>query len=130
LDSTVTAVLNLLEIFLVPLIIFLMQRGMGRKLDDFDNKREQAREEQKKNRELDTEWHDSMTAGMRAMLRAELISEYRKAKQNKYASTTTKEYVEKIETAYAKLGGNGLGKAMYEEIMSLPSEPLTITNDN
>lgn len=55
LDSTVTAVLNLLEIFLVPLIIFLMQRGMGRKLDDFDNKREQAREEQKKNRELDTE---------------------------------------------------------------------------
>ena len=55
LDLTVAAVLNLLEIFLVPLIIFLMQRGMGRKLDDFDNKREQAREEQKKNRELDTE---------------------------------------------------------------------------
>lgn len=66
-----------------------------------------------------------MTAGMRAMLRAELISEHRKAKEKKYASTTTKEYVEKIETAYAKLGGNGLGKAMYEEIMSMPTEPLS-----
>ena len=55
LDSTVAAVLNLLEIFLVPLIIFLMQRGMGRKLDNFDSKREEAREEQKRNRELDAE---------------------------------------------------------------------------
>jgi len=55
LDFTVAAALNLLEIFLVPLIIFLMQRGMGRKLDNFDNKREEARKEQKKNRELDTE---------------------------------------------------------------------------
>lgn len=63
-----------------------------------------------------------MTTGMRAMLRAELISEHRKVKEKKYASTTTKEYVEKIETAYAKLGGNGLGKAMYEEIMAMPTE--------
>ena len=60
---------------------------------------------------------------MRAMLRAEIFSEYQKAKKNKYASTTTKEYVEKVETAYAKLGGNGLGKSMYSEIMALPTEP-------
>ena len=64
-----------------------------------------------------------MTAGMRAMLRAELFSEYQKARKNKYASTTTKEYVEKVETAYSKLGGNGLGKSMYNEIMALPTEP-------
>ena len=64
-----------------------------------------------------------MTAGMRAMLRAELFSEYQKDRKNKYASTTTKEYVEKVETAYSKLGGNGLGKSMYEEIMNLPTEP-------
>lgn len=37
-----------------------------------------------------------MTAGMRAMLRSELISEHRKVKKQKYASTTTKEYVEKV----------------------------------
>ena len=102
-----------------------MQRGMGKKLDQFDKKRENAREEQQRNRKLDAEWKSNMTAGMQAMLRAELISEYRKARKNKYASTTTKEYVEKIETAYAELGGNGLGKSMYDEIMTLPTEPLT-----
>ena len=122
-DTTIATILSIVEIFLVPLIIFIMQRGMGKKLDNFDEKRDKARAEQKENREKEESWRDSMTAGMRAMLRAELISEHRKAKEKRYASTTTKEYVEKIETAYAKLGGNGLGKAMYEEIMSMPTEP-------
>ena len=123
-DWTMPAILGIVEVFLVPLIIFLMQRGMGKKLDQFDKKRENAREEQQKNRKLDAEWKSNMTAGMQAMLRAELFSEYRKARKNKYASTTTKEYVEKIETAYSELGGNGLGKSMYDEIMTLPTEPL------
>lgn len=124
-DPTIAMVLSAVEIFLVPLIIFIMQRGMGKKLDDFDKKRDSAREEQAKNREKDAEWKDSMTAGMRAMLRSELISEHRKVKKQKYASTTTKEYVEKVWNAYAKLSGNGLGKAIYEEIMSMPTEELT-----
>ena len=123
-DWTMPAILGVVEVFLVPLIIFLMQRGMGKKLDQFDEKRENAREEQQRNRKLDAEWKSNMTAGMQAMLRAELFSEYRKARKNKYASTTTKEYVEKIETAYSELGGNGLGKSMYDEIMTLPTEPL------
>jgi len=123
LDPIFTTILSIVEIFLVPLIIFLMQRGMGKKLDTFDEKRDKAREELQKNKEQDTEWRINMTAGMRAMLRAELFSEYQKAKKNKYASTTTKEYVEKVETAYSKLGGNGLGKSMYNEIMALPTEP-------
>ena len=49
------AILSIVEIFLVPLIIFLMQRGMGKKLDQFDKKRENAREEQQRNRKLDAE---------------------------------------------------------------------------
>lgn len=118
-----TTIISVVEIFLVPLIIFLMQRGMGKKLDNFDKKRDKAREEQQQNREAEKIWRESITAGMRAILRAELFSEHRKVKEKKYASTTTKEYVEKIETAYAKLGGNGLGKSMYEEIMAMPTEP-------
>lgn len=120
-DQTMAMILSVIEIFLVPLIIYFMQRGMGKKLDSFDKKRDNARKEQKENQEKDEEWRENMTAGMRAMLRAELFSEYNKAKQRGYASTTTKEYVEKIETAYAKLQGNGLGESMYKEIMSLPT---------
>lgn len=122
-DPVFTTILSIVEIFLVPLMIFLMQRGMGKKLDSFDEKRDKAREEHQISKKKDEEWKISMTAGMSAMLRAELFSEYRKAKKNKYASTTTKEYVEKIEKAYTELGGNGLGKTMYSEIMALPSEP-------
>ena len=62
-----------------------------------------------------------MTMGMRSVLRSELISEHRKAVSKHSASNTTKEYVEKIEKAYKKLGGNGLGESIYHEIMNLPT---------
>lgn len=55
LDPIFTTILSIVEIFLVPLIIFLMQRGMGKKLDTFDEKRDKAREELQKNKEQDTE---------------------------------------------------------------------------
>lgn len=121
-DQAIAFFLSLVEIFLVPIIIFVMQRHLGKKLDNFDEKREKAREERQQEKAQEKKWRESMTAGMQAMLRAELISEHRKTKKQEYASTTTKEYVEKIYTAYAKLGGNGLGKTMYEEIMNMPSE--------
>lgn len=54
-DPTIAMILSAVEIFLVPLIIFIMQRSMGKKLDDFDKKRDSAREEQAKNREKDAE---------------------------------------------------------------------------
>lgn len=54
-DPILTTILSIVEIFLVPLIIFLMQRGMGKKLDTFDEKRDKAREELQKNKEQDTE---------------------------------------------------------------------------
>lgn len=54
-DPMIAMIISVIEIFVVPLIIFVMQRGMGKKLDDFDEKRDKAREEQKKNREQDIE---------------------------------------------------------------------------
>ena len=55
LDPVFTTILSVVEIFLVPLIIFLMQRGMGKKLDSFDEKRDRAREEQQLIKEKDEE---------------------------------------------------------------------------
>ena len=41
-----------------------------------------------------------------------------------YCTLGDKKSIESIYEAYSKLGGNGTGKQAYEEMMSLPTEPM------
>lgn len=107
-----------------PIVSWLVKRFIGKRLDDFDRSREEARTERAEREREEREWQEAMTAGMRSMLRSELISEHRKAhEQGGWCSLESKEYVERTYNAYHSLGGNGIGTSLYEEIMALPSKP-------
>ncbi len=113
------------ELVMVPVMVWVLRRILGKKLDEFDDKREQARKEQKARERSQLVWEQSVTLSLQTMLRSELISEYRKAKSKSYASLETKEYVEKVHDAYREMGGNHLGTTMFEYVIGLPSDPPT-----
>ena len=62
-------------------------------------------------------------AGIRALLRAEIIRVYNKYHDDKkYCPIYVKQSIEDIYKQYHALKGNGVGTKLYEEIMALPTE--------
>ncbi len=111
------------EMVMLPVLLFVIKHFIGRKLDDFDEKREQARKEQKSRERYRDTWEKALSEGIKSLLRSEIISTYHKARDRGYASLETKEYIERVYVSYSNLNGNGLGKSMYESIMEMPTEP-------
>ena len=114
-NPLITAIaIGALELLMVPIVLFIVKRFIGTKLDDFDKKREDAR--------YKTEIHDeAMEKGMRSLLRAELIHEHRKWMAKGFCPLESKEYAQHTYEAYHCLGGNDIGTSMYDDIMHLPT---------
>ena len=109
-----------LNAVITPLVVYITQRTAAKKLDAFDQKRESAREEREAKDRRDAEWQQAMTGGMRSILRAELLHEYNKWTDRGYCPMDGKEYMERTYLSYHALGGNGIGTAMFDEVMALP----------
>lgn len=119
-DQTLAGIVAAIAAIVTPTVVFVMQRATAKKLDAFDQKRDAARVEREDEERRNAEWQQAMTGGMRSMLRAELLHEYNKWTTRGYCPMDSKEYVEKTYISYHALGGNGIGTAMYEEVMELP----------
>ena len=119
-DQTLAGIVAAIAAIITPTVVFVMQRATAKKLDAFDQKREDARVEREAEERRTAEWQEAMTGGMRSMLRAELLHEYNKWTDKGYCPMESKEYVERTYSSYHALGGNGLGTSMYNEVMALP----------
>lgn len=124
-DPTITQIATTaaIELIMIPIVVFVLKHTIGKRLDAFDAKRDMARDERLKRYEREDKWQDAVTKGLRSILRAELISEHRKAMRDGFCDVETKGYVERTYNAYHDLGGNDLGTRLYDEIMDLPSKP-------
>lgn len=109
------------QLVMAPILVAILKRMLGSWFDKMNAKREEVREERAKADEETKNWRAAVTAGLRSILRAELVSEHRKAQEQGYCDLETKEYVERTYHAYHKLGGNGIGTHLYDEIVSFPS---------
>ena len=108
-------VLAVAEVFVVPLVVFLVQHRVLAKLDAFDAKRDEARKENEKRQ-------NAMERGIRSLLRAELVRAHSKWMPRGYCPLETKEYVSRTYDAYHGMGGNDIGSAMYHDLMELPTK--------
>lgn len=63
----------------------------------------------------------ALKAGVRALLRSELMRTHHDAMREGSCSTTDKEVMERTYRAYHDLGGNGIATNLYEEMMRLPT---------
>jgi hypothetical protein len=123
-DSMTQLVLSAaVQLLLAPILVSIFKRMLGEKFDTINAKREEAKREIDEREKAVSEWREAVTGGLRSILRAELVSEHRKAQSQGYCDLETKEYIERTYHAYHKLGGNGIGTHLYDEIVSLPSKP-------
>lgn len=73
----------------------------------------------------------AMRKGLRAMLRADIIRLYNKYHDDlEYCPLYVKQALEEEYKEYHKIGGNGVGTKMYEELMALPTEKEELYEKN
>lgn len=125
-DITPTLVAtSLVNLITFPLLLWLIERFIGKRLDKMDNSREMARVEIENEARDSRKWRQAMEAGMRSLLRAEIVSEHRKWTKRGYCPLESKEYLTRNHAAYKGLGGNNIGDSLYEQVMKLPTNERT-----
>ena len=114
-------IVSAIELLLIPIFVYVVKRTVGKRLDDFDERREIARLERQERFEADKKWQDSITHGMRSILRSEIVSEHRKWMERGFCPLESKEYLARCHEAYVGVGGNSIGDSLYNEVMALPN---------
>ena len=120
--TTEVLVLGVINLLAFPILAFFIKRGIGRKLDEMDEKRESARRQRESEVKDSRMWQQSMERGMKSLLRAELLHEHNKWVRKGYCPFSSKKYLESLHDAYKGVGGNSIGDKLYEETISLPTQ--------
>jgi len=110
------------DLVAVPLFGLILNRVVTQKLDAFDRKRDEARQERNKRLEQDEKWQQAITNGMQSMLRSEIIRLHKKCMQGGYCDLVTREYAAKLIGAYHGVSGNDIGDGLYKEMIALPMQ--------
>lgn len=95
-----------------PLLLWLLKRMIGGRLDTFDQKRDDAREQAAAERRL-----------ILAMARSQLLDNYERCMDKGFYSVDEREVYHELYEAYHKDGGNGIMTDLREKIVELPTEP-------
>ena len=82
----------------------------------------------KRIKENDTETQ-AVKSGVQALLRAQMISEYNKAKDKGYAPIYAKDNFQNMWDNYHNLGANGVMDAIKDEYLAMPNRKEEIEND-
>jgi hypothetical protein len=113
-DAITTQVIALaaLQLLMCPLIVFLVKRMIGKRLDSFDKKRDEAREQAVAERRLTL-----------AMARSQLLDNYERCMYKGYYTVDEREVYHELYEAYHKDGGNGIMTDLRKKIVELPTDP-------
>lgn len=95
-----------------PLLLWLLKRMIGGRLDTFDQKRDEAREQAAAERRLTL-----------AMARSQLLENYERCMDKGFYTVDEREVYHELYEAYHKDGGNGIMDTLAEKITRLPTEP-------
>lgn len=77
-------------------------------------------EEEKKKREEEEKKRKALENGVQALLRNELIKNFREYKVQNEVTLLDKENMDHMFTEYFNLGGNGMMQEVYEEFNKIP----------
>ena len=74
--------------------------------------------------------NEATKQGVQALLRAQMISEYNKAKDKGYSAIYSKENFENLWKHYHSLGVNGVMDGIHESYMDLPNRKEDARNEH
>lgn len=120
-DAITTQVIALaaLQLLMCPVIVFLVKRMIGKRLDSFDRKRDDARAEQAESQRQ----RDAERSIVLAIARTMLLDNYEKCAKKGCYTVDEREVYSLLYESYKEDGGNGVIDAIAERIRVLPMEP-------
>lgn len=116
-------VAGVMELLVAPLIVAIMVKLFGRRLDHFDEKRELARVERAEEKKREGKQRDAERNIILAIARTMLLDNYEKCISKGYYSIDEREVYSKLYEEYKRDGGNGIIDMIADRIRELPLEP-------
>lgn len=114
---------GIVELLAVPVVVFLIKRAVGKRLDHFDAKREDARLVQAENERRIIEQREAERSIVLAIARTMLLNNYEKCLSKGYYSVEERDVYSKLYESYKLDHGNGVIDAIAKRIRELPTEP-------
>jgi hypothetical protein len=112
-----------LNLVVVPIAVFVMKRFIGKRLDDFDGKREEARMERAESNRKAIEQREAESAIILAMSRTMLLNNYERCMEKGYYTVEERDVYGTLFRNYISDGGNGVIAEIAPRIRALPMEP-------
>lgn len=113
---------GIVEMLMVPVVVYLVNRAIGKRLDHFDEKREDARTAQAKAELKLIEQRNAERTLILAMTRTMLLNNWEKCMEKGYYTVEEREVYHKLYKAYRKDDGNGIIEEIAPRIRALPME--------
>ena len=105
------------------LVVFVTQRATAKRLDAFDQRREDARTERAEAERMEEERREAERAIVLAIARTMLLDNYEKCVAKGCYTVEEREVYGKLYASYVSDGGNGVIGAVASRIRELPLEP-------
>jgi len=111
------------EVIMLPVIVFLVKRIIGKRLDDFDGKREEARVALAESERRKIEQREAERGIVLAIARTMLLDNYEKCMDKGYYTLEERSVYGSLFSNYVSDGGNGVIAELAPRIRALPIEP-------
>lgn len=102
---------GIVEIVMLPVVAWLIKRTVGSKLDLFERRRDDVREQAEAESRL-----------ILAMARSQLLRNYERCVEKGYYTLDEREVYHELYDAYHRDGGNGIMETLADKIVDLPTE--------
>ena len=123
-DQAMTQVViaGVIELLALPILIFVVKHVIGKRLDAFDEKREEARIARAETERKIIEQREAERTIILAMSRTMLLNNYEKCVNKGYYTLEEREVYHKLYEAYKSDGGNSIIDEIAPRIRKLPIE--------
>ena len=111
------------QLLMCPLVVWLVKRFVGARMDAYDEKRELARIQQAENEKRAREQREAERTIILAMSRSMLLNNYERCVEKGYYSLEERDVYHKLYAAYKADGGNSVIDETASRIRKLPIEP-------
>lgn len=124
-DPALRAVIitGIVEMLMVPVVVYLVKRAIGKRLDHFDEKRDEARIAQAEAERKMIEQREAERTIILAMSRTMLLDNWEKCMDKGCYTVEEREVYHKLYLAYKSDGGNSIIDEIAPRIRALPMEP-------
>lgn len=114
---------GLVNIVMLPILAALIKRGIEKRLDAFDGKRDEARAERAETERVKIKQREAERTIILAMSRTMLLDNYEKCVAKGCYTLEEREVYHKLYEAYKDDGGNSVIDDIAPRIRRLPIEP-------